>query len=124
MLGVCNIKYSSAVVFGAWVFATVCYFHPSLIFAGTIRVHFVEHAGWTYAAQQIVNRFVTMTVIDLVTLKAAAKHELLFMQLSLGAQYKSPPVLLKNIKLGLKWQTLTNTPAYHPQFYLVLWYKN
>ncbi len=64
----------------ATVLVIVCNFHSSLIFAGTIRIHFVEHPSLTCAAQQSMNRFVTMTVIDLVTLKAAAKHSFLFIK--------------------------------------------
>jgi hypothetical protein len=71
----------------ATVLVIVCHFCLSLIFAGRIRVQFVERPSQTYAAQQIVNRFVTMSLIDLVTLKAAAKKKLLFNKPSSRAPY-------------------------------------
>jgi hypothetical protein len=64
----------------AKVFATVCYFRPSSISAGRIRVQFVEHPSQDYAAQQIVKKFISMSVMDLDTIKATTKHELLFIQ--------------------------------------------
>jgi len=64
----------------ATVLVTACHFCPGLISAGTIRVWFVEHPSQTYAAQQIVKKFVAMSVMDLVTLKAVAKKKLLFIK--------------------------------------------
>ncbi len=81
------------------MFVTACHFCLSLIFAGTIRVHFVEHASGTYAAQQIVKKFVAMSVMDLVTLKAVAKKKLLFNKPSLRA----PHTLLFNAR-GMQYK--------------------
>ncbi len=45
---------------------------------------FVEHQTRTYVAQQSGTRFVAMTVMNLVTPEAIAKHELLFNKPSSG----------------------------------------
>jgi len=42
------------------------------------RGGFVEHPSHTSVAQQSVTKYIGIIVINLVTLKAAAKHDLLF----------------------------------------------
>jgi hypothetical protein len=44
----------------------------------TYRGGFVEHPSHTSVAQQSVTKYILIIVTDLVTLKAAAKHDLLF----------------------------------------------
>ncbi len=42
------------------------------------RGGFVEHPSLTLVAQQSVTKIITLAVVNLVTPKAGAKHELLF----------------------------------------------
>ncbi len=42
------------------------------------RKRFVEHPNLTLVAQQSVTKIITLAVVNLVTPKAGAKHELLF----------------------------------------------
>ncbi len=47
-------------------------------FCSTNRPLFVEHPSWNYVAQQSVTKIISMTILNLATPKAAAKHEFLF----------------------------------------------
>jgi hypothetical protein len=50
--------------------------HELLFNRPSLEAHFVELPSLTYVTEQIVTRFKVMTVMYLVTTKAAAKHEL------------------------------------------------
>jgi hypothetical protein len=50
------------------------------------RGWFVEHLGWTKAAQQSVTKFIAMIFMNVVTPKAAAKNQLLFNKLAPGTE--------------------------------------
>jgi hypothetical protein len=59
----------------ATVFVTACHFCPGLISAFTIRVWFVEYPSQTYAAQQIVKKFVTMSLMDFYHTQSCSQEE-------------------------------------------------
>ncbi len=48
------------------------------------RGGFVEHPSPTLVAQQSVTKMISISIMNLVTPKAGAKHELLFNKLTLG----------------------------------------
>ncbi len=52
----------------------------------TLRSGFVEHLSRTLVAQQSVTKIISLIFIILVTLKARAKHELLFNKLASGVK--------------------------------------
>ncbi len=49
------------------------------------RGRFVEQTSMTYGAEQSVTKIISASIMNLVTPKAGAKHELLFNKLASGA---------------------------------------
>ncbi len=46
--------------------------------SGEVRGWFVDHLSQTYVAQHSVTKIITLAIVNLVTPKVGAKHELLF----------------------------------------------
>ncbi len=57
-------------------------------FCSTNSGGFVEHLSLTKVAQQSETKIIYMTLMNLVTTKAAAKHELLFKKPATGENLK------------------------------------
>jgi hypothetical protein len=54
-------------------------------FCSTNQPMFVEHPNWTYVAQESVTQIISLTILNLATPKAGAKHELLYNEPASGA---------------------------------------